>query len=78
MLICFLAVTLYMFVHSACTAALDRVVKSTPVIAVLCPLLLVLAMAFGFRQNVPNRTGLLFQQIEYHYYVTIKPYLAGR
>lgn len=77
-LTCFLAVTIYMFIHSWRIGALDRVVKSTPVIAILCPLLLVLAMAFGFRQNVPNRTGLLFQQIEYHYYVTVKPILVGR
>ena len=44
--------------------------------AVLVPLMLVLAMAFGFRQNVPNRSGLLFSQIEYHYYVTLKPLWA--
>lgn len=77
-LICFLAVTLYMLFHNLRDGALDRVVKLTPVIAILCPLLLVLAMAFGFRQNVPNRTGLLFKHIEYHYYVTVKPFLVGR
>ncbi|SNT31295.1 tripartite tricarboxylate transporter TctB family protein [Tropicimonas sediminicola] len=51
-------------------------VRVAPYIAVLVPLLLVLAMAFGFRQNVPNRSGLIFSQIEYHYYVTLKPLWA--
>lgn len=51
----------------------DRVARLTPVIAILTPLILVCAMAFGFRQNVPNRGGLIFKQIEYHYYVTLKP-----
>ncbi len=51
----------------------DRFLKILPVISVLAPLLLVCAMAFGFRQNVPNRGGLLFKQIEYHYFVTIRP-----
>lgn len=74
----FILLTTYMFVRCSVGNTLDRVVKCTPVIAVLCPLILVLAMAFGFRQNVPNRTGLLFQKIEYHYYVTVKPYLQGK
>lgn len=51
----------------------DRVARAIPIIAILAPTLLVLAMAFGFRQNVPNRSGLLFSQIEYHYFVNIKP-----
>ena len=51
----------------------DRVARAIPIIAILAPTLLVLAMAFGFRQNVPNRSGLLFSQIEYHYFVHIKP-----
>lgn len=51
----------------------DRVLKVAPLIAVLTPLVLVCAMAFGFRQNVPNRGGLIFSQIEYHYYVTLRP-----
>ena len=51
----------------------NRVLKVTPVIAVIVPLLLVTAMAFGFRQNVPARDGLIFKQIEYHYYVTLRP-----
>ncbi|MFQ6553075.1 hypothetical protein AAD018_012125 [Aestuariibius insulae] len=51
----------------------DRVLRAVPVIAVVAPTLLVCAMAFGFRQNVPNRGGLLFKQIEYHYFVTIRP-----
>jgi len=48
--------------------------RVTPLIAVLVPLCLVCAMAFGFRQNVPNRTGLVFQQIEYGYYVRLRPW----
>ena len=51
----------------------DRVTRVTPWIAVGAPLILVCAMAFGFRQNVPNRGGLIFSQIEYHYYVTLRP-----
>lgn len=51
----------------------DRVLRIVPVIAVLAPVILVCAMAFGFRQNVPNRGGLIFSQIEYHYYVTLRP-----
>ncbi|MFY0617516.1 hypothetical protein [Shimia sp.] len=51
----------------------DKIARATPILSVLVPLVLVLAMAFGFRQNVPNRGGLVFEQIEYHYYVTLKP-----
>ncbi|MFY0596454.1 MAG: hypothetical protein JXQ85_08505 [Cognatishimia sp.] len=51
----------------------DRVSRIIPVIAIVAPVILVLAMAFGFRQNVPNRGGLLFKQIEYQYFVNIKP-----
>ncbi|MBT8155127.1 hypothetical protein KMP13_14850 [Epibacterium ulvae] len=51
----------------------DRMLRVVPVLAVLAPLILVCAMAFGFRQNVPNRSGLIFSQIEYHYYVTFRP-----
>lgn len=55
------------------TAKGDRVARITPIIAVVAPLLLICAMAFAFRQNVPNRGGLIFSQIEYHYYVTLRP-----
>ncbi|MEM7318568.1 MAG: tripartite tricarboxylate transporter TctB family protein [Pseudomonadota bacterium] len=51
----------------------EKLTRIVPVIAVLAPLILVCAMAFGFRQNVPARGGLIFKQIEYHYYVTLKP-----
>ena len=51
----------------------DRVIRAMPIIALVAPVLLVCAMAFGFRQNVPNRGGLIFSQIEYHYYVTLRP-----
>lgn len=51
----------------------DAVARATPLIAVAAPLILVCAMAFGFRQNVPNRSGLIFSQIEYQYYVNIRP-----
>ncbi|WP_119165958.1 hypothetical protein [Algihabitans albus] len=59
------------------TGRIDGYIKAAPLIAFLIPLLLVIVMAFGFRQNVPNRTGLLFGQIEYHYYVTLRPWRAG-
>lgn len=51
----------------------DRILKAVPIIAVTAPVVLVCAMAFGFRQNVPNRGGLFFKQIEYQYYVTLRP-----
>ncbi len=56
---------------------IGQVLKLAPLLAFLFPLFLVIVMAFGFRQNIPTRTGLLFQQIEYHYYVTLKPWLGG-
>jgi hypothetical protein len=62
------ALSLWMLVQDR-----SRIARATPWIAVLTPLILVTAMAFGFRQNVPNRGGLLFSQIEYHYYVTLRP-----
>lgn len=55
----------------------DRVLRATPIVAVLAPTLLVCTMAFGFRQNVPNRGGVIFKQIEYHYFVTIRPLWRG-
>ncbi|WP_375281631.1 hypothetical protein [Pseudooctadecabacter sp.] len=51
----------------------DAVARAIPIIALAAPVILVCAMAFGFRQNVPNRGGLIFSQIEYHYYVNIRP-----
>lgn len=57
---------------------LDPFLRAAPAVAVIVPVFLVIVMAFGFRQNVPNRTGLLFQKIEYHYYVTVRPLLSGR
>lgn len=50
-----------------------RALRLLPIISLLVPVMLVCAMAFGFRQNVPNRGGLFFSQIEYHYYVNIRP-----
>lgn len=55
------------------SAGRETVIRVLPVIAVMAPVILVSAMAFGFRQNVPARNGLLFKQIEYHYYVTLRP-----
>ncbi|MEL7253234.1 MAG: hypothetical protein AAGL23_03605 [Pseudomonadota bacterium] len=63
------ALTLYALRH----AHESRVLRAMPIVAVVAPVLLVCAMAFGFRQNVPNRGGLIFAQIEYHYYVTLRP-----
>ena len=57
---------------------METVTRITPIVSVMAPLILVLAMAFGFRQNVPNRTGLLFSKIEYHYYVTVRPLWRGK
>ena len=51
----------------------SRIARATPWIAALAPLIFICAMAFGFRQNISNRGGLLFSQIEYHYYVTLRP-----
>lgn len=65
--------TLLMFGVEIRRGNADAIVRLTPMISWVCPLLLVLTMAFGFRQNVPNRAGLLFQKIEYHYYVTVRP-----
>lgn len=59
------------------TTRRDGFLRWAPLVAILVPFALVLAMAFGFRQNVPNRTGLLFQQIEYHYFVNIRPLWRG-
>nr|WP_321250668.1 hypothetical protein [uncultured Ruegeria sp.] len=54
-------------------AASEPVLRFVPLVAILAPLILVFAMAFVFRQNVPARGGLIFKQIEYHYYVTLRP-----
>jgi len=72
-LILLVLLTLTMLVTESLSGQLSRVVKITPVLAIVAPLTLIMAMAFGFRQNVPNRTGLIFSQIEYHYYVSFKP-----
>ncbi|MEM9788083.1 MAG: hypothetical protein AAF801_16425 [Pseudomonadota bacterium] len=57
----------------AVSTAKGPVIRAIPFVAAIVPLILVCAMAFGFRQNVPNRGGLFFSQIEYHYYVTLRP-----
>ncbi len=77
-LLVFAALTVVMFIKERRANALDRIVKLTPVISILVPTILVCAMAFGFRQNVPNRQGLIFSHIEYHYFVTIKPLWQGQ
>jgi hypothetical protein len=74
----FVILTLIMFVMESRKGPLKRIVKITPVLSIIAPLILVVAMAFGFRQNVPNRTGLLFSHIEYHYYVSIRPLWQGK
>lgn len=76
-LIALAALVVVMFVAELRGGTLNTVIKVTPVVAVLCPLLLVMAMAFGFRQNVPNRGGLVFSQLEYHYYVSLRPLWQG-
>lgn len=72
-----LALTAAMFGIECRRGGIDRVIRATPLVSLLIPLILVIGMAFGFRQNVPNRTGLVFSQIEYHYYVTLKRMLKG-
>ena len=73
----FIALSIVMqFEVKAATGGTERYIRLTPVIAFVVPLFLVVVMAFGFRQNIPNRTGLLFQQVEYHYFVTLKPWLV--
>lgn len=57
---------------------IDAFLKAAPIIAIIVPLFVVVVMAFGFRQNVPNRTGLVFKQIEYHYFVNVRPFLSGQ
>lgn len=54
-------------------AVSEPILRFLPPVAILAPLILVCAMAFIFRQNVPARGGLIFKQIEYHYYVTLRP-----
>ncbi len=61
----------------AARGRVEGYIRAAPFIAALVPLFLVLVMAFGFRQNVPNRTGLVFKQIEYHYYVNLRPWIRG-
>ncbi|WP_072792701.1 hypothetical protein [Cognatishimia maritima] len=68
-LILWIALTAFIFVRHP----RDRMSRVIPVIALVAPAILVCAMAFGFRQNVPNRGGLFFKTIEYHYYVSLKP-----
>ncbi len=68
-LVVWVVLTLYILM----SARNERVMRFVPWIAVLAPTILVCAMAFGFRQNVPNRGGLVFNQIEYQYYVNIRP-----
>jgi hypothetical protein len=77
-LLVFLCLTITMFIKEHHTKSVDAIVKFTPIISILVPTILVCAMAFGFRQNVPNRQGLIFSQIEYHYFVTIKPLWQGQ
>lgn len=72
-----IGLTVSMFAIEFRRGAIDRVIKATPLVALMAPLILVIGMAFGFRQNVPNRTGLVFAQIEYHYYVTLRPLWSG-
>lgn len=68
-LVMWIALSFWVLIH----AKGDKVARAIPMIAIIAPLILVLAMAFGFRQNIPNRGGLFFKQIEYHYFVTLKP-----
>lgn len=64
-----IALTLW---HQA-TGVRDKILRLTPGLALGVPTILVCAMAFGFRQNVPARSGLIFSKIEYTYYVHLRP-----
>lgn len=75
---CWLFLLACSFVAARRSGRLTRVDAILPVLSLAVPLVLVCAMAFGFRQNVPNRTGLIFGQLEYHYYVTVKPFFQER
>lgn len=68
-LACLLALTCW---HQA-RSGRSPSVRLTPVLALALPVLLICAMAFGFRQNVPNRGSLIFSQIEFAYYVHLRP-----
>lgn len=77
-LLAFVVLTGAALIESArANGKLPNYMRYIPLVCLLTPTLLVVTMAFGFRQNVPNRTGLLFSQIEYHYYVNLKPLLDG-
>lgn len=69
--------TVWMHISTRTSSTAPAVVKVTPWLSIFAPLILVISMAFGFRQNVPNRGGLLFSQIEYTYYVKIRPLWQG-
>lgn len=68
-----LALTVIVLVQARKGVEGNKVMRAIPFVALLVPVILVCAMAFGFRQNVPNRGGLLFSQIEYQYYVNLRP-----
>ncbi len=59
------------------TGRIGPVLRWAPALALALPAFLICAMAFGFRQNVPNRGGLVFSQIQYHYFVTLRPLWQG-
>jgi hypothetical protein len=75
---CFVALAIAAWIERRADGVRDRFLRWAPVVAIVVPSILVCAMAFGFRQNVPNRTGLLFQKIEYQYFVNVRPWLQGR
>ncbi|MFC5585016.1 hypothetical protein ACFPOD_07835 [Nitratireductor kimnyeongensis] len=78
-LACFAALSVFMFVETRLAGEKpDGFLRSAPLVALIVPAFLIVSMAFGFRQNVPNRTGLFFKQIEYQYYVNVRPWLAGK
>ncbi|MEM9708570.1 MAG: hypothetical protein AAF871_07210 [Pseudomonadota bacterium] len=50
------------------------VAKAVAILSLVVPFLLVTAMAFGFRQNVPARSGVIFSQIELVFYTGLRPW----
>lgn len=51
-----------------------RLPRIVAALAILAPLCLIMAMAFGFRQNVPARAGVIFSKIEVSYYTQFRPW----
>jgi len=72
-LVCWLVLCGFTLVIAAKEKWAEKGLAIAPVLSFIVPLFLVCSMAFGFKQNVPNRSGLLFSKIEIFYYVSWLP-----